>query len=101
MTSRGGCRLGRSGLCRSSHEVLSDVGAIPRELPRDRRLANPVQVSDAPVELLKGILSRLAIALFLVYGHPRPPSRRLPSAYPARPSSRPPWTNVRAMPRRV
>ena len=48
------------------HQMALDVGAVLRKLCRDLGLADAVQITDAPVELLQSILCCLSVALALV-----------------------------------
>src|SRR5437764_14992589 len=51
------------------HQRAPDVRPVLRELGGDRRLANAVEIADAPVQLPQRILSRLPVALSLIFGH--------------------------------
>src|SRR5437763_3744418 len=60
-------RLARGqGLGRLLHQVPLDEVAVPRESGRALRFPDPVQVADAPVELLQRVLRRLPIPISLV-----------------------------------
>src|SRR5918998_1440982 len=53
-------------LLRPPQQLGSDVGPVLGQRARDVHLLDPVQVADAPVELLERVLRRLTVALQLV-----------------------------------
>jgi hypothetical protein len=65
------------GLLGSAEQVRTDHAAVTRERSRDPHLANPVEVADAPIELLQRIVGRLSVSLGLGSAATQAVARRL------------------------
>src|SRR5204863_3297816 len=61
--------LGWQWFMRLIHQVAPDEGAVLGKLPGDLRLADSVQVADAPIQLLQGVFGGLPVAFPLLRGH--------------------------------
>jgi len=60
----------RDGFVGLVHEAATDVGTVAGKLLGDFRLVDPVQIPDAPVELLERVLGGAPVPVgLLVAGH--------------------------------